>query len=127
MRLVGSHATLDNADKTGRSNNVFRESVGSGFFWPSDEGAPEPGTRVLQGELEVKKSLKLGFLFPRFSVRVSLFAALLPLASLHLWLPCATTTSVVSFPRILISLSVVQSCACNVADWAEEVTMVSHA
>ena len=57
---------------------MFRESVGSAFFWPSDEGAPEPGSRVLQGELEVKKSLKLGFLFPRFSVRVSLFAAMYP-------------------------------------------------
>ncbi|KAI1796920.1 hypothetical protein LXA43DRAFT_985107 [Ganoderma leucocontextum] len=72
VRLVGSHATLDNADKIGRSNNMFRETVGSAFFWPSDEGAPEPGTRVLQGELEAKKSLKLGFLFPRFSVRYAL-------------------------------------------------------
>ncbi|KAM5531766.1 hypothetical protein V8D89_014536 [Ganoderma adspersum] len=72
VRFVGSHATLDNPDKAGRSNNMFRESVGSAFFWPSDEGAPEPGSRVLQGELEVKKSLKLGFLFPRFSVRYAL-------------------------------------------------------
>ncbi|KAI9000455.1 hypothetical protein BD414DRAFT_1082 [Trametes punicea] len=69
-RLVGSHAVQD--DPVGRSNNVFRESVGTPFFWPSDEGAPEPGTRVLQGELEIKKGLKLGFVFPRFSLRYTL-------------------------------------------------------
>ena len=69
VRLVGSHAAQDDI-ASGRSNNVFRDSVGSAFFWPSDEGAQEPGTRVLQGELEVKKALKLGFVFPRFSLRV---------------------------------------------------------
>ncbi|KAI0359735.1 hypothetical protein OH77DRAFT_1471440 [Trametes cingulata] len=70
VRLVGSHAVLD--EPTGRSNNVFRDSVGTAFFWPSDEGAPRAGTRVLNGELEVKKSLKLGFVFPRFSLRYTL-------------------------------------------------------
>ncbi|CDO77950.1 hypothetical protein BN946_scf184720.g4 [Trametes cinnabarina] len=74
VRLVGSHAVQE--ESTGRSNNVFREIVGTAFFWPSDEGAPQPGVRVLQGELEVKKSLKLGFVFPRFSLRYML--ALLP-------------------------------------------------
>lgn len=68
LRLVGSHATHE--ETGGRSNNIFRESVGNAFFWPSDEGAPRPGTRVLNGELEVKKGLKLGFVFPRFSLRV---------------------------------------------------------
>ncbi|TBU40330.1 hypothetical protein BD309DRAFT_967722 [Dichomitus squalens] len=71
VRLVGSHAILDD-DSTGRSNNMFRDSVGSAFFWLSDEGAPEAGVRVLQGELEVKNSLKLPFVFPRFSVRYAL-------------------------------------------------------
>ncbi|KAI0671856.1 hypothetical protein C8Q78DRAFT_972602 [Trametes maxima] len=70
VRLVGSHAVQE--ETGGRSNNVFRESVGSAFFWPSDEGAPRAGTRVLQGELEVKKGLKLGFVFPRFSLRYML-------------------------------------------------------
>ena len=76
MRLVGSHAISDDLE-SGRSNNSFTDSAGTAFFWPSSEGAPEPGTRVLQGELEVKKSLKPGFVFPRFSVRVS--ARTLPL------------------------------------------------
>ncbi|KAL7279290.1 hypothetical protein ACG7TL_007131 [Trametes sanguinea] len=74
VRLVGSHAMQD--ESAGRSNNVFRETVGTAFFWPSDEGAPQPAKRVLQGELEVKKGLKLGFTFPRFSLRYML--ALLP-------------------------------------------------
>lgn len=68
VRSVGSHATQE--DAVGRSNNVFRDSVGTAFFWPSDEGAPRAGTRVLNGELEIKKALKLGFVFPRFSLRV---------------------------------------------------------
>ncbi|KAI0326428.1 hypothetical protein GY45DRAFT_1285553 [Cubamyces sp. BRFM 1775] len=71
LRLVGSHAVQDDP-AAGRSNNVFRDSVGTAFFWPSDEGAPQPGARVLQGELEVKKGLKLGFVFPRFSLRYTL-------------------------------------------------------
>ncbi|KAI0367999.1 hypothetical protein BV20DRAFT_949122 [Pilatotrama ljubarskyi] len=70
MRLVGSLAIQD--EPSGRSNNVFRDSVGTAFFWPSDEGAPRQGTRVLNGELEVKKALKLGFVFPRFSLRYML-------------------------------------------------------
>ncbi|KAI0749677.1 hypothetical protein C8Q80DRAFT_1163385 [Daedaleopsis nitida] len=68
MRLVGSHAISEDGER-GRSNNSFADSAGTAFFWPSAEGAPEQGTRVLQGELEVKKSLKPGFVFPRFSVR----------------------------------------------------------
>ncbi|KAL1949605.1 hypothetical protein VTO73DRAFT_8486 [Trametes versicolor] len=70
VRSVGSHATQE--DAVGRSNNVFRDSVGTAFFWPSDEGAPRAGTRVLNGELEIKKALKLGFVFPRFSLRYML-------------------------------------------------------
>ena len=70
FRLVGSHAISADIEG-GRSNNSFIDVCGSGFFWPSAEGAPEFGTRTLQGELEVKKSLKVGFVFPRFSVRVS--------------------------------------------------------
>ena len=69
IRSIGSHATQDEA--TGRSNNVFRDILGSAFFWPSDEGAPQAGMRVLNGELEIKKGLKLGFVLPRFSLRVS--------------------------------------------------------
>jgi len=74
LHLVRSIATGSDAaaeDVIRRSNNFFLESVGQAFFWPSSEGAPEAGSRSLQGELEVKKTLKPGFLFPRFSIRVS--------------------------------------------------------
>ena len=70
VRLVGSHATQDDVT-SGRSNNSFQERFGGAIFWPSNEGAPQPGVRVLQGELEVKRSLRLDFVFPRFSLRVS--------------------------------------------------------
>lgn len=40
-------------------------------FWPSLEGAQEPGKRVLQGELELKKALRPSFTFPGFALRVS--------------------------------------------------------
>ncbi|KAH9945077.1 uncharacterized protein BXZ73DRAFT_86648 [Epithele typhae] len=75
LLLVGSHATQDEVE-SGRSNNSFSERMGGAYFWPSTEGAPQPGIRVLNGELEVKKSLTLGFVFPRFSIRYML--ALLP-------------------------------------------------
>lgn len=68
--MVGSHATQSEIG-SGRSDNCFEERFGGAFFWPANEGAPQPGVRVLNGELEVKKSLKLGFVFPRFSIRVS--------------------------------------------------------
>ncbi|RDX57135.1 hypothetical protein OH76DRAFT_1424761 [Lentinus brumalis] len=92
FRLVGSHATSDDIDG-GRSNNSFTDICGSAYFWPSAEGAPEPGTRVLQGELEVKKSLKVGFVFSRFSVRYVL--ALLQFQAPG-WAPASPSGSSVS-------------------------------
>jgi hypothetical protein len=65
---LGSDAAIDGA--TRRSNNFFQEPVARAVFWPSLEGAPEHGERVLQGELIIKKNLKPSFLFPRFCVRV---------------------------------------------------------
>ncbi|RPD59528.1 hypothetical protein L227DRAFT_575968 [Lentinus tigrinus ALCF2SS1-6] len=89
FRLVGSHAISEDIEG-GRSNNSFTDVCGSAFFWPSVEGAPEPGTRVLQGELEVKKSLKIGFVYPRFSVRYVL--ALLQLQAPG-WAPASPSGS----------------------------------
>jgi hypothetical protein len=66
---TGSDAVIE--DVTRRSNNFFRESVGQAIFWTSKEGAPQEGTRSLQGELDIKKTLKPSFLFPRLSIRVS--------------------------------------------------------
>lgn len=70
-RLIGSHAIREGAQ--GQSNNTFREVVSSGAFWPSQEGAHAPGTRMLQGELEVRKGIRPTFIFPRFTLRVSRF------------------------------------------------------
>ncbi|KAJ7285158.1 hypothetical protein C8J57DRAFT_1498005 [Mycena rebaudengoi] len=61
-----------------RSNTFFLSGAGQAFFWPSTEGAPEKGSRTLMGELDVKKTVKPSFLFPRFSVRYTL--DLLPFA-----------------------------------------------
>ncbi|KAJ7455298.1 hypothetical protein B0H11DRAFT_2161072 [Mycena galericulata] len=62
-----------------KSNSFFVSGASQGYFWPSKEGAPEQGKRVLRGEIEVKKSIKPSFLFPRFSVRYTL--DLLPFAT----------------------------------------------
>ena len=66
---IGSSATDETAPR--RSNNTFPEHVGKAFFWPSDEGAPQDGVRILHGEIDVRRGLKPDFLFPRFCVRVS--------------------------------------------------------
>ncbi|PSR81579.1 hypothetical protein PHLCEN_2v6345 [Hermanssonia centrifuga] len=68
-RLIGSHATREGA--AGQSNNTFREVMCTAAFWPSQESAPEPGKRTLQGELDVKKGMRPTFTFPRFTLRVS--------------------------------------------------------
>ena len=70
-RLIGSHATV--AGATGQSNNTLREIMGTGYFWPAQDGAVQHGQRQLQGELEVRKSHRPTFTFPRFSLRVSNF------------------------------------------------------
>ena len=67
-RLVGSIALKDGPQ--GRSDNTFRESCGSAFFWPAEEGSPVDGKKVLQGELIVGRSLKPSFAFPRFALKV---------------------------------------------------------
>ncbi|KAJ7650104.1 hypothetical protein FB45DRAFT_9710 [Roridomyces roridus] len=67
---LGTDAMEERAER--RSNTFFTMGVGQAYFWPSLEGAPQSGTRVLRGEVEVKKSLRPSFLFPRFSVRYTL-------------------------------------------------------
>ena len=68
-RLVGSHATVEGA--AGLSSNTFREVMGTAYFWPSQDGPVQHGKRQLQGEIDVRKSLRPTFVFPRFSLRVS--------------------------------------------------------
>ena len=67
-RLVGSHATVVGAP--GQSSNTFREVMGTAYFWPSQDGTVQHGRRQLQGEIDVRKSLRPTFVFPRFSLRV---------------------------------------------------------
>jgi hypothetical protein len=66
---IGSEATNDDAPR--RSNNTFLENVGKAFFWPAAEGAPEADVKRLHGEIDIRKSLKPSFVFPRFTLRVS--------------------------------------------------------
>ncbi|KAI0789899.1 hypothetical protein C8Q75DRAFT_806557 [Abortiporus biennis] len=81
-RYTGSDAVKE--DSIGRSNNTFREVVGTAFFWPSTSAnTASDGTegektgngslkRILQGELEVRRGLKPSFVFPRFALRYSI-------------------------------------------------------
>lgn len=73
--LVRSIATGANATDEGtpkRSNNLFLEGVGKAVFWPSSISGSTEGTRSLQGELNLKSSLKPTFVFPRLSIGYSL-------------------------------------------------------
>ncbi|KAI0696900.1 hypothetical protein BC835DRAFT_1271093 [Cytidiella melzeri] len=65
-RLIGAVATRQAA---GNSSNVVREVMGTAGFWPSPEGSSEPLKRRLQGELEIKKTLRPTFTFPTFALR----------------------------------------------------------
>jgi hypothetical protein len=71
---------FDAADKTvtRRTDNYFLEGVGQAYFWASSEG--NANKRVLQGELEVARTLKPSFTFPRFTIRVSLTSPLYSVA-----------------------------------------------
>ncbi|KAJ7773471.1 hypothetical protein B0H16DRAFT_1714355 [Mycena metata] len=68
---MGSDAMQDDVVDR-RSNSFFESNGGQAYFWPSNEGAQEPGKRVLRGELDVKKQTKPSFLFPRLTIRYSL-------------------------------------------------------
>lgn len=72
-RVLGVHAT-DEDIGTAQSDHVFRETVGLAYFWPLVDGATQAGVRTLQGELDLKASLKPNFVFPKFTLRVRTFA-----------------------------------------------------
>ncbi|KII85090.1 hypothetical protein PLICRDRAFT_45202 [Plicaturopsis crispa FD-325 SS-3] len=63
----GSDASTETTVR--RSNNFFKESMGRAAFWPASEGMAEAGKRTLQGEIDVPRTLKPSFVFPRFAVR----------------------------------------------------------
>jgi len=57
-----------------RSDNYFQENSGMGYFWLSSQEThpPDPKTKVMQGEMEIHRSLKPSFIFPRFTIEYSL-------------------------------------------------------
>lgn len=63
---TGTDATDDNAAR--RTDNHFIEEVGRAFFWASQDNGKNQ--REFQGEIDVAKSLKPSFKFPKFTVRV---------------------------------------------------------
>ncbi|KIJ12780.1 hypothetical protein PAXINDRAFT_117723 [Paxillus involutus ATCC 200175] len=67
---TGVDATNDDVEK--RTDNCFLENVARGVFW-APEDASAPGKRVLQGEVDVKKSFKPSTQFPKFTIRVRWF------------------------------------------------------
>ncbi|KAF8905073.1 hypothetical protein CPB84DRAFT_1845155 [Gymnopilus junonius] len=67
---TGSEATDDNGAR--RTDNYFVEECGTAYFWPSDESETAPNKRILQGELEVAKTLKSSFKFPKLTIRYAL-------------------------------------------------------
>ncbi|KAK0446289.1 hypothetical protein EV421DRAFT_1933444 [Armillaria borealis] len=72
VRSIATGANATDEDIPKRSNNLFLEGVGQAVFWPSSIRGSTEGTRSLQGELNLKSSLKPTFVFPRISINYSL-------------------------------------------------------
>lgn len=63
---TGSDATTDTDHRT---DNCFSENVARAVFWVPEDYRGQ-GQRVLQGEVDVKTSLKPSILFPKFTLSV---------------------------------------------------------
>ncbi|KAK0204943.1 hypothetical protein DFS33DRAFT_1258145 [Desarmillaria ectypa] len=72
VRSIATGANAPDEDTPKRSNNLFLEGVAQAVFWPSSVPGSTEGTRSLQGELNLKSSLKPTFVFPRISISYSL-------------------------------------------------------
>ncbi|KAF9223898.1 hypothetical protein BS17DRAFT_795942 [Gyrodon lividus] len=68
VRSLATGADATNDDIERRADNFFLENVARGVFWAPDD-ASAPGKRILQGEVNVKRSLKPSTLFPKFTIR----------------------------------------------------------
>lgn len=66
---TGSDATSEHAGK--HSDNFFVEITARAVFWPA-RGTSTTGKRLLQGEVNLKKTFKQSVVFPRFTVRYHL-------------------------------------------------------
>ena len=67
-----------------RSDKSFLQRTGSAYLWPGKEAAND-NERTLEGELEVGRTLKPSFLFPRLSIQVSLPNVTLHHTAPHAW------------------------------------------
>ncbi|OJA08720.1 hypothetical protein AZE42_07084 [Rhizopogon vesiculosus] len=65
---AGSHAT---SDEPGKCAEIFVEIMARAVFWPASHTSTS-GTRVLEGEVQLKKTFKQSVVFPRFAVRYHL-------------------------------------------------------
>ncbi|KIJ67028.1 hypothetical protein HYDPIDRAFT_109020 [Hydnomerulius pinastri MD-312] len=63
---TGSDATSEDIER--RTDNFFSENVARAVFWPPED-ASAPGKRILQGEVDVKRTFKPSTLFPKFTIR----------------------------------------------------------
>jgi hypothetical protein len=64
---TGSDATTEDAGK--HTDNFFVEIMAHAFFWPARDSSTT-GKRILEGEVNLKKTLKQSVIFPHFAVRV---------------------------------------------------------
>lgn len=69
-RVLGPYATNEEADPP--SDKVFRDIVGTAYFWPLEQGSSGRTAQTLQGELSVNVGLKPSFTFPEFSLKYHL-------------------------------------------------------
>jgi hypothetical protein len=76
---AGSHAT---AEHPGHHAKNFVETIARAVFWPA-KYASTIGTRVLEGEIKLRKTFKQSVVFPRFTVRVGILSFLLLENSIH--------------------------------------------
>jgi hypothetical protein len=76
---AGSHAT---AEHPGHHAKNFVETIARAVFWPA-QYASTIGTRVLEGEIKLRKTFKQSVVFPRFTVKVGILSFLLLENSIH--------------------------------------------
>ncbi|KZT67457.1 hypothetical protein DAEQUDRAFT_713475 [Daedalea quercina L-15889] len=76
FRVLGPNAMFEDTEAA-RSDQIFQETVGTAYFWPSDASMSGGSSRTLWGELLVKSDSKPSFVCPGFSLgyTVSLFPA----------------------------------------------------
>ena len=83
MVATGSEAMVLSTAR--RSEKTFLQRTGTAYLWPG-KGAIIDNERTLEGELEVGRTLKPSFLFPRLSVQVGFPNAILQDTVPHPWI-----------------------------------------